>query len=273
MSTWEFPCSEPVDLRVGIASGTVAITAAPTDAATVRAHRGRSGAAATSSADDGQADDFIVDFTDGRLEISEPERHGLRWHAKDLHLRISVPDGSRCAVQAASADVTLQGEPGSLDVRTASGSVDAAAVRGPAEILTMSGDIRVRDVTGEATLHTASGRISVRHVEGDVTARTASGDVVIGTAGGSVTARSASGQVLVGGVTRGRTDVNTVSGDVEVKVVQGIGVYLDLASLTGRISSDLEPADEGGQENLQLHCRTVSGAIRVVRATAAEMAS
>jgi DUF4097 and DUF4098 domain-containing protein YvlB len=273
MSTWEFPCSEPVDLRVGIASGTVAITAAPTDAATVRAHRGRSGAAATSSADDGQADDFIVDFTDGRLEISEPERHGLRWHAKDLHLRISVPDGSRCAVQAASADVTLQGEPGSLDVRTASGSVDAAAVRGPAEILTMSGDIRVHDVAGEATLHTASGRISVRRVGGDVMARTASGNVVIGTAGGSVTARSASGQVLVGSVARGRTDVNTVSGDVEVKVVQGVGVYLDLASVTGRVSSDLEPADEGGQENLQLYCRTVSGAIRVARAAAAEMAS
>ena len=250
----------------------MAITATPTDVVTARIAAGVSAALAP-SLDDGQADDVVADVADGRLEISESERRGLRWHAKDLHLRISVPDGSRCAVQAASADVTVHGEPGSLDVRTASGSVDAAAVCGPAEIFAMSGDVRVRDVAGEATLHTASGRISVRHAGGDVTARTASGDIVIGTAGGSVTARSASGQVLVGSVARGRTDVNTVSGDVEVKVVQGIGVYLDLASVTGRISSDLEPADEGGQENLQLHCRTVSGAIRVARAAAAEMAS
>ena len=273
MATWEFPCSEPVDLRVGLASGTVAISAAPTDVVTVRAHRGWSGTAAGPAADDGQADDVIVDFGDGRLEISEPERRGLRWHAKGLHLSICVPDGSRCTVQTASADVTLKGEPGSLDVRTASGSVDASAVRGAAEILTMSGDVRVREVAGEATLHTASGRISLRHGGGDVTARTASGDVVIGAADGSVTARSASGQVLVGSVARGQTNVNTVSGDVEVKVAHGISIYLDLASMTGRVSSDLEPADEGCQENLQLHCRTVSGAIRVAWAAVAEMAS
>ena len=273
MATWEFPRSEPIDLYVGTASGSVAVTAAPTDLITVRAQRGRPGGAAAESDADRLADDIIVDYADGRLEISEPEKRGLRWHARDLHVVIAVPGGSSCNIRTASADITCKGEPASLDVRTASGQVSAGAVRGPADIFTMSGDVKVDDVAGEATMHTASGQITLRHAGADVVARTASGDVQVGTADRSVTVRSASGRVRIGSVTRGRTDVNTVSGDVEVKVAQGIGVYLDLASVTGRVSSDLDPTDREGQEDLHLQCRTVSGSLRVARAVTAEMAS
>lgn len=272
MASWEFPCSEPIDLYVSVASGSVTITAAATDVITVRARRGRLGAADSDDADR-LADDITVDYTEGRLEVSEIERRALRWHSKDLHLAISVPAGSRCSVRSASAEITCEGEPASLDVRTASGNVHADAVRGPAEIFTMSGNVKVDDVAGEASMHTASGQISLRHAAGAVTARTASGDIRIGTADDSLTVRSASGRVRIGSVARGSTDLSTVSGDVEVKVAQGIGVYLDLASVTGRVTSDLSPSDCDGQEDLRVQCRTVSGALRVTRATAAEMAS
>ena len=273
MATWEYPCSEPIDLRIGIAAGSVAVTAEPTDVVTVRAQLGRTGGSARESADAGQLADYLtVDYADGRLEISEPEKRGLRWRDKSLHLVISAPDGSRCNITTASADVTCRGEYGAVEITTASGRVDVHSVRGPAEITTISGGVQV-DEAAEPTLQTASGRIAVRHATGDLTARTASGNISVGLAEASVTARTASGEVRISSVARGRTDLNSVSGDIEVKVAQGTGVYLDLASVTGRVSSDLEPSDQDGQEDLQLRSRTVSGAIRIARAAAAEMAS
>ena len=270
MATWDFACSEPMDANVSIAAGTVSLIAAPTDVVTVQIYKGRV------SGDDREqlADDVTVDYSDRHLVVSELPRRGLGWRGKDLHVTIAMPAGSRAAVQAASADVTCRGEYGAVDIRTASGRIDVETVRGPADITTMSGSIAVLEAA-EATAQTASGRISIRHASGDVMARTASGNIVIVAAEASVTAKTASGQVQVNSMTRGRGDMNSVSGDTEVKVVSGTGVYLDLASVTGRVTSDLDDAgqEDGGGADLRLQCRTVSGSLHVARAASAEMAS
>ncbi len=272
MATWDFACSEPIDANVSIASGTVSVTAAPTDVVTVRIHRGGSGDPAMADADDQVRDDVTVDYSDRHLVISELSKHNLGWRNKGLHVTITLPAGSRSAVQAASADVTCRGEYGAVDIRSASGRVDVETVRGPAEITSMSGSVQLLKAA-EATVQTASGRISIRHAAGDVTARTASGNIVIAAADGSVTAKTASGQVQVNSMTRGRGDLNSVSGDIQVKVAQGTGVFLDLASVTGRVTSDLAASDTGGSADLRLQCRTVSGSLHVARAASAEMAS
>jgi len=273
MATWEFPCSEPIDANVSIAAGSVSVSAAPTDAVTVRIHKGRSNDPSRADEDDHLADDVTVDYSDRHLVISELPRRGLTWRFKDLHVSIMMPAGSRVAVQAASSSVECRGEYGAADIRTASGKVDVLAfVRGPTEITTMSGMVQVTNVT-EPTIQTASGRILVTHASGDVMARTASGDITIGTAEASVTARTASGRILINSLVRGRGDLSSVSGDIEVKVVQGTGVFIDLASVTGRVTSDLAAADQEGDAQLHLQCRTVSGSLRVARAPVAEMVS
>lgn len=268
MTTWEFACSETIDANVSIASGTVSVTASPTDVVTVEIHKGRS-----NDDDDRLADDVSVDYSDRHLVIAELPKHGLGWRSSSLHVAITMPAASRAAVQAASADVTCRGEYSGVDIRTASGKIDVETVRGPAEISTMSGSVQLQEA-GEPTLQTASGRIAIRHATGDVMTRTASGNIMIGGADASVTARTASGQVRVLSITRGRGDLNSVSGDIEVRVVPGTGVFLDLASVTGRVTSDLASFDqEDGDAELQLVCRTVSGSLHVARATSAEMAS
>src|SRR6266700_78054 len=236
MATWEFACSEPIDANVSLASGTVAVTATPTDVVTVQVHRGRPSDPARLEADDDRlADDVSVDFADHHLVVSELPKRGLGWRSKGLHFVISMPAGSRAAVSAASADVTCQGEYGAVDVRTASGSIDVAAVRGHAEVSTMSGDVRIR------------------------------------IADASVTARTASGSVRVASVARGRADLTSVSGDIDVKVAPGTGVFLDLSSLSGRVTSDLAAPDQEGDADLRLRCQTVSGAVQVSRAASADV--
>jgi len=273
MATWDFACSEPIDANISVASGTVTLTAEPTDAITVQVHRGRQSDPARDNADDDHVvNDVTVEFADRHLVVSELPRRGLGWRVKDLHITISMPTGSRSAVQAASADVMCRGEYGAVDIQTASGKVDVFSVRGPAEISSMSGMVQINEAI-EPTVQTASGRIFVRHAIGDAIARTASGNISIGTADASVTARTASGRILVVRMARGRADLNSVSGDIEVKVVPGTGVFLDLASVTGRVTSDLGASDQDEGADLRLQCRTVSGSVHVARAVSAEMAS
>jgi DUF4097 and DUF4098 domain-containing protein YvlB len=272
MAAWEFACSEPIDANISLASGSVTITAAPTDAITVRIGRGRSGDQGTAADDDQLADEVTVEFAERHLVVSQQSGRSFRWHSKDLHIVIAMPAGSRVAVRAASADIALRGEYGAVDVGTASGSIDVATVHGPVEISTMSGATRVDAATG-ASLQSASGQIALRHAAADVNARSASGNIQIGTADASVTARTASGQVRIASVTRGRADLNSVSGNIEVKVAQGTGVFLDLSSVTGRVTSDLAASGQDGDADLRLHCRTVSGSVHVARAASAEMAS
>jgi len=271
MATWDFASSEPIDANVSLASGTVNLTAAPTDAVTVQIRRGRPGDRAHEADNDDISNDVTVEFADRHLVVTELSRRSLGWRGKALHMTISMPAGSRSAVQAASADVMCRGEYSAVDFRTASGSVDVASVLGPAEINTMSGGVQVFEAA-EATLQSASGRIAVRHAIGDVIARTASGDIRVGAVDASVTARTASGRVLVLGLAR-RADLNSVSEDIEVKVVPGTWVFLDLASLTGGVSSELAASDQGDGAELHLLRRTVSGSVHVARAAAAEMAS
>jgi DUF4097 and DUF4098 domain-containing protein YvlB len=264
MANWEYPCSGAVDLEVEVTSGSVAITAESTGTCTVDA-RG-------SGADD-LADRIMVSFDDGKLRVIEPDRSRRRWRDQDLDVTVTVPDASRVTVRTASADVRCDGEPGTLDANTASGDVTVASVGGPTRLTTSSGNVDVDVAGGELVVTSASGRVRVGRATQDVTAKTSSGGITIGAAEGSLNIQSASGRVRINGVTRGHADVNTVSGDIEIRVTPGTGVYLDLASLSGRVSSELEPTDTEARADVHLNCKTVSGAVRIARAVAGQAAS
>ena len=269
MATWDFVGAQPIDANISIASGTVSITAEPTDTTSVMISRGRS----VDRSDDDVTEDVTVEFADRHLVVSELPRRGLAWRVRDLHVRITMPTESRAAVQAASADITCGGTYRAVDIGTASGRVEVTTVHGPADISTISGGVQLLEAA-EAIVQTASGRILVRHAVGDVTAKTASGNITIGQADASVAARTASGQILVVGLARGRAELNSVSGNIRVKVLPDTGVFLDLASVTGRVSSDLEPANRDDGANLHLQCGSVSGSVHVAKmAASSEMAS
>jgi DUF4097 and DUF4098 domain-containing protein YvlB len=261
MTSWEFPGSEPIDIVIDIPAGKVAVSAEPTDATMVSlesAKRGR---------DEELLDKVQVTFADGRLEIRQPKTIGLRMH-HGLDLIVKAPPGSSCEVKTASADVTCLGDLARLEASTASGDVTAASVGGPLGVKTASGDIWLESADDAVDLNTASGDIHLKQAAGDISARTASGDVSIGVAQASVNAQTASGDVQIGSVRTGQVIARTVSGDLRVGVAEGAGVYLDLSSVTGGIRSALDETESDADVSLQVTCRTVSGAIRIVRATA-----
>jgi Putative adhesin len=263
MTSWEFPGSDPIDIIVNLAAGTVALSGEPTDVTTVNLESGKSGR---------QRDEQIaavqVSFDQGRLEIIQPKPTGFLRSLGNLDLTVKAPAGSRCTVRTASADVAGVGDLAQFDANTASGDVTAASVSGPLRVTTASGDVWLEDAGAGVDVDTASGDIRLRQAAGDISVNTASGDIRIGTAGASVETTTASGDVQIGSVSAGHVRVKTVSGDTMVGVTRGAGVYLDLYSLTGRITSQLEESDSSTETNLEVNCRSVSGDIKVTRADA-----
>ena len=235
MTSWEFPAHDPVDLQVRVHAGDIRVLAVPTQTATVTLDGNERLLAATR-----------VEFDHGALSVVGQDRLGLGGHGS-LNVTVEMPEGSSCLVHTASADVSCTGELSALDVHTASGDLTAERVRGLARVVTASGDVQV-GAAAEVRVETASGDVRIEQADGAVTVRTASGDVWIA---------QASGQ---------GTDVKSSSGDISVAVARGIGVYLDLSSLSGTVTSELEPTEDVGGADMTVQCRTISGDVQVLRA-------
>ena len=264
MAHWDFPGSEPIDAFIDVAAGRVVLTAQPTDVTTVEL------TASWPGRSERLASDVQVSFDAGRLEITGPRRSGLWRGHTGLDVAVTLPAGSRCMVRTASADLTCTGEIAELDAHTASGDVTAAIITGHSEIQTASGDVRLEEAGAGTDVRTAGGDIRLARAGGGVRERTASGDVNIGSAASSAAVVTSSGDVRLASVTAGRTDVQTVSGDIVVGVAEGVGVYLDLASVTGSTTSQLEETGANDDVPLEVVCRAVSGDIRIARASRAD---
>ena len=241
MASWEFPTSDPIDLQVRIPAGSITVTAVPTQVATVTLHPAHAG---------GKNEKFLdatrVEFDQGTLSVIAPERSG-QGHSTSIDATVELPEGSSCLADTASADVRCTGELSAADIRTASGEVSAERVSGLARVGTASGDVHL-GAASEINAETASGDLSIERADGDVAVRTASGDVQIASASGK------------------RVDIKATSGDISVAVTAGIGVYLDLSTLSGTVSSELEPSGESGSADMTLQCRTISGDVQITRA-------
>ncbi len=269
MPNWDFAVTEPIDVSVHLQAGSVTVSAAPTDQITVDVQPTRSGRQAEE-----YAADVRVSFADGRLVIAEPAHSGWLRYGSGLDIVVAVPAGSRCVLDTAAADISCLGEFASLSAKSASGEIKAATVTGAADLHSTSGAVSLGSAD-TAKVKTASGAIEVGQVHGDVHAVSVSGKVLIGTVGGSAIVQSSSGRLKIESLARGTAQLETVSGEIKVNVVPGTGVYLDLSSISGRVTSDLDSDDgaSGEQVDLRLSCKTVSGTIRVGRAALAELAS
>jgi DUF4097 and DUF4098 domain-containing protein YvlB len=79
-----------------------------------------------------------------------------------------------------------------------------------------------------------------------------------------------SGDVELEAAARGAR-VNTVSGDVNVAARPGLALWIDVQSVSGSVSSDLDVGDAPPVESVaqvELRVRTVSGDVRVSRSGA-----
>ncbi|NJC68264.1 DUF4097 domain-containing protein [Planosporangium thailandense] len=262
---YEFDCPAPVTLSLRMAAGNAEISASDRRTATVEVSP-----ADSSEASRDAAARTRVELRDGTLHVEAPEWTGwLFRRGPRLRVEVRLPQDGDLTVKTASADVHATGRYRRATVASASGDTSVEHVTGDAALNAASGDLQAARVDGNLKLNCASGDITVGYVGGDTYAHSASGDVAITHAGGSLRATTASGDIRVGTVTAGTVRANSASGDVAIGVAAGIGVWLDLSSISGDTRTDLTmPAGHGDASAaaLNLQVRTVSGDIDVHRA-------
>lgn len=275
-----FQTPEPITLSVELASGALIVNADAIATTDIEMRPARAG--------DEDAQDLIdqarVDHSGDQVTIHLP--HSSRVHlgrSPGVVIEVRVPIGSRLAARTKSAGVTVRGElgdtrvatgsgdvaledvDGTLVVESGSGGVRVATIAGDASVKTASGDVVIGTCCSDVKIHTASGGITVDLAEADLDARTASGDIAVGQSDGTVNARTASGDLSLPRVRGDSASAVAASGDVEVGVERGVAVWLDVASVSGTVTSDLEPTDDQAPDRpvLQLRAHTTSGDVTI----------
>ncbi len=163
---------------------------------------------------------------------------------------IDIEDAAEADLNTGAGDILVGATTGSVDIRTGSGRVRVGKVGADARISTGAGDAELMEVAGEARL------------------KTAAGDIEVGQPGESLDTFTAAGSIRIRRADHGRVRAKSLAGAISVGVPRGTAALLDISTLHGRVSSELEPGDApaDGEKQVELVISTMSGDVRVARA-------
>jgi DUF4097 and DUF4098 domain-containing protein YvlB len=268
VTTFETPGK--VRIRVGLGSGDVQIEASSAPRTEVElialrddeATRAAIAEATVEARERGDRTEVVVDI---------PRKGGWSFLGRgpSIGVRVHCPHGAEVDVSTASADVTASGALGDVEAKSASGDI-AFGVVGAFRATTASGDVSVDEVGGEGNVKTASGDVGIRLAHGPLSLNLASGDAIVGEAKGPLSVATVSGDQEIGAVEAGEIKLQSVSGDVRVGVRPGRRLWIDATSVSGSMSSELATGDTpewSGDVEIEVRARTVSGDVRIVRAS------
>lgn len=267
-----FPCPNPINVRIKLPGGVADVYAEERDTAVVEVEPHDDSPDAAEAAERTR-----VDLHGDTLVIEYPTSTGPRPRGQ-VRIRAWVPAGSAVDGNVSSADLTCHGRFAAVTANSASGDVAVDEVVGDLLIKTASGDVRAGRVGGRLGVDSASADVRAEFVGAHSKVQSASGDMEIDVLDAGLTARFASGDCRVGVARRGTVTVDSASGDVSIGVAAGTFTWLDLSSMSGSTRSELTMTDRAetaaaggdgagnaGQATLTIQVRTMSGDIHVRR--------
>jgi hypothetical protein len=200
-----------------------------------------------------------IDLSGGRLVVRAPK--GLPLRTVPIAIIVSAPAGSHVAAHAGSANITVTGQAGRLDLHTGSGEIHADRAEGVAGVHSGSGSVRLGAMLAGLRARTGTGDVEVTSVGGATSLFTGSGDVWLGAVAGDVMARTGSGDLTVADAASGEIELQTGSGSIRVGVRAGCAAEVDLSSATGdaRSELDLSGTRPDSSPGLRIRGRTASG--------------
>lgn len=223
----------------------------------------------------------------GRHVVTIEQRNRIQWGplqiswGGDVEVRVRCPVGTELELNGAAAEFRAEGRYGQVSARTASGDVALGRVEGRLEVKTASGDVSIEAVEAESgMLATVSGDVTIGQAESDLTLRTVSGDVELRVVRRPLTISTTSGDVDLRSLEGGELRIQSVSGDCRIGIGRGTRIWVDAASVSGDMKSELamgdEPSgeaeeaqgEEAQREVVPIHVKTVSGDVSIVHAVA-----
>ncbi|MER7072231.1 DUF4097 family beta strand repeat-containing protein [Terrabacter sp. NPDC000476] len=276
-----FDTTGPITLKAELLVGDLTLTVGDGPTTTVRLHpHGKHGADI--------AEKFTVEARGNDVSVLAPKLRDSFFSLGtkgSVDVEIELPSASAVEAKTGAGDVTAAGllgdvrastgagdvtfhEVGTGAFKSGSGDITVQAARGDLDAKTGSGDITIGSGGGRLDLVSGSGDIDLRRSDAAVKARTGSGDLTVGASTGDLELTTGTGDIRLGGVHGGEVRGRTGTGDVTIAVASGVAAYLDLNTVTGDVTIDLDetsgPGDAEAQARLVVH--SGSGDIRVKRA-------
>lgn len=182
-----------------------------------------------------------------RIETKYPESKKGWGHEHDgLNVSIDyslwIPNKASLEVKSVSGNLAAEKIGGSLDADLISGTITVVRAEKGAECKTVSGNIDMQDVMGDVYLKSVSGTIKVMRIEGSIDAETTSGHIRLEEVSGAkvVKAKVLSGGIFYRGKINpdGRYNLDSLSGNVEMRVPQHSGFEFEADSFSGHVDTD-----------------------------------
>lgn len=158
---------------------------------------------------------------------------------------------------------------------TVTGDALLAGVTHGGAVSTVSGTLVTDSTVGALVTNAVSGELTVRDHRGDLQARAVSGSVTANGAFGSVSTTSVSGAVTLDAAATTGVNVQTVSGEVTVRLPRSLETRAAVRSVSGRVVVDGVAATSGpgfatvtvdqGEGVVAVSVRTVSGRVTILR--------
>ncbi|MFJ3582208.1 DUF4097 family beta strand repeat-containing protein [Streptomyces sp. NPDC090127] len=243
-----------------------------------------------------------VTYSGGRLTIKTPRKRSPFGKPGAIEVSVELPAGSDVRATTGMGAFLCEGRLGETALRTGlgdlqvdevagvdlrtdtgqirltratggaevvgAGRIEIGTVAGAATVKNSNGATAIGEVTGVLKTSAANGDISVGVAHGSVGAKCANGRIEIGVAHAGVEASSANGGIRVGDVIRGRIELRTSVGDLEVGIHEGTAAWLDLNPKHGTVRNSLDSAAGPAEsdETVEVHARTGAGDIIITRA-------
>ncbi|MEV5973441.1 DUF4097 family beta strand repeat-containing protein [Streptomyces sp. NPDC051921] len=225
-----------------------------------------------------------VTYANGVLTIKGPKKRSPFGKVGSIDVTVELPAGSHLQATTAMGDFVSQGRLGECRVKTSVGDIRLDET-GVANLRTSHGDIRVErmvgdaeingsgridigEIVGAATLKNGIGETMIGTITGDLKANTSMGRVTVGLAETSVDIRTSQGTIQVNEVVRGRIDLQTSLGGLDIGLRESSAAWLDLSSKVGVVRNSLGAAEGPGdaEHTVEIHGRTHAGDIVIRRA-------
>lgn len=163
---------------------------------------------------------FKTKGDDTRIEVES--EHGF-WGNNDsghASLEIYCPVNSNIRGDGASTEFSIKGISGSVNINTMSGDIDLEGGMGKVDLESVSGDVTVNEAKGRLNLASVSGDVIANALASLFDAQTVSGNITanVGTTE-NVELESVSGDIDIKLelADDGRLDADTVSGDIDIQ--------------------------------------------------------
>ncbi|NKF23828.1 DUF4097 family beta strand repeat-containing protein [Solimonas marina] len=196
--------------------------------------------------DDVEKLDISGDAQSLQVVVRYPKNH--HGSIDDTELTLNVPTRATLDLNGVSADIKVNEVGGPLTAKSVSGDVTLAVSSAQIKASSVSGDVNVQGPSYSADVHSPSFKTTLNSVSGDLKAKGLRGELTAETVSGNLSLQGGSFKTL---------KLQSVSGDLDLKLGLDKGAQLSAETLSGDIELRFDKTPDA-----KLTMKTFSGDLR-----------